>query len=500
MKKIVLSAVAIATLAISSVHADSTSDIAEMKAMMKQMNQRLAKLETENKQLKSQVKKTSHKKKTVASKKKTHVKKASSTDKTAETLLAQAEAPRTHATIIDQKSPDFLLGKQTHINMKFVPEDASDMWFKAGVRIQGTLESLNSDKLNTNSTGIATSTNINDAYLRRVRLEVAAGFGEYASFVMDIRNDKSNYGIENVEGTFNVGDAYLKIKKPFDTSLVNFKLYRAKIDVSRTETVKSARVISYDRPFVADYAAQYISFNRRGANVQMYGDWKKKIHYQIAAGSASSPDKVLDAAGVKGSNASVDIDKQSFFYGGKVIASPFDGWEETKKTESYFGVGKHFSVGVGYWAIPELKGTANTGNIVNPVQAFDLNRKLLTAEVSMHYKGLFLQGEYFKFDDVVKDWKVDAPTVETGTSEGWYVTGEYVFPDFYYVAPFFRYESWDRFTEADGYDVTSSTAGVNWYLRGNTTKVGFSYQKNEYGVNTGDKNDDIFRVTSQWFF
>ena len=55
MKKIVLSAVAIATLAISSVQADSTSDIAEMKAMMKQMNQRLAKLETENKQLKSKV-------------------------------------------------------------------------------------------------------------------------------------------------------------------------------------------------------------------------------------------------------------------------------------------------------------------------------------------------------------------------------------------------------------------------------------------------------------
>ena len=30
-------------------------------------------------------------------------------------------------TIINQKSPDFLLGKETHINMKFVPEDAQDM-------------------------------------------------------------------------------------------------------------------------------------------------------------------------------------------------------------------------------------------------------------------------------------------------------------------------------------------------------------------------------------
>ena len=185
-------------------------------------------------------------------------------------------------TIIDQKSPDFLLGKQTHINMKFVPEDAPDMWLKAGVRIQGTYENIATDY----NALIKDDTNINDAYLRRVRFEVAAGFGKHASFVMDVRNDKSNYGIENSEGNFNVGDAYVKIKKPFGNSMVNFKLYRAKIDISRTETVKSARVIAYDRPYIADAAAQYISFNRRGANAQVYGDWKKKIHYQIAAGSA----------------------------------------------------------------------------------------------------------------------------------------------------------------------------------------------------------------------
>jgi len=52
MRKILLSAVAIATMVTIS-QADATSDIAEMKAMMKQMNQRLAKLEKENKQLKS---------------------------------------------------------------------------------------------------------------------------------------------------------------------------------------------------------------------------------------------------------------------------------------------------------------------------------------------------------------------------------------------------------------------------------------------------------------
>ena len=58
MKKIVLSTVAITMLALTGANADSSSDIAEMKAMMQQMNQRLAKLEKENTQLKSQVQKS----------------------------------------------------------------------------------------------------------------------------------------------------------------------------------------------------------------------------------------------------------------------------------------------------------------------------------------------------------------------------------------------------------------------------------------------------------
>ncbi len=53
LKKIILSTVAITTLAMTGANADTGSDIAEMKAMMKQMSQRLAKLEQENTQLKA---------------------------------------------------------------------------------------------------------------------------------------------------------------------------------------------------------------------------------------------------------------------------------------------------------------------------------------------------------------------------------------------------------------------------------------------------------------
>ncbi len=400
-------------------------------------------------------------------------------------------------TVIDRDSPDFLLGKQTRVNMKFIPGDAPDMWFKAGIRVQGTLESKHTDYKNP----AKKDTSIQDAYLRRVRLEVGAGFGKHTSFVMDIRNDKSNYGIENTEGSFNVGDAYLKIKKPFDSSLVNFKFYRAKIDVSRTETVKSAYVIAYDRPYVADAAAQYISFNRRGTNAQMYGNWKNKVHYQVAVGSASSPEKIIDAYGKKGTDY-VDLKDQSFFYGGKVRFSPFDGWEEKKRTETYFAQGKHAGIGVAYWTVPTLKGSTNyRAGSTGYTNTFDLRRELVNIEASAHYKGFFIQGEWFRFKDVVADWTPgNNEALKTGDSTGWYVTGEYVIKQLSYIAPYARYERWNRFDSKDGYEITSVLAGINWYLRGNSTKVGLQYQKDSYGENTGDKDVTYMRITSQFFF
>lgn len=386
-------------------------------------------------------------------------------------------------TIIDKKSPDFPLGKATHINMKFVPEDNRDMWLKAGVRIQSTFEDKEVDYASASSTDERAV----DGYLRRVRFEVAAGFNKYASFVMDVRNDKANYE-DKGEEQFNVGDAYVKISKPFDTSLINFKLYRGKIDVSRTETVKSAFVIHYDRPKVADEAAQYISHNRRASNVQVYGDWKKKIHYQLALGDGVHSGKFKDAGGSTFDGD--DFGQESFFYGGKVVFSPFDGWEETKRTESYFGKGKHLALGVAYWKSPDIVYDYN-GTIGQTI-----DHTLLNVELSGHYKGFFAQAEYFDFDGVVKEWT----STETGKSKGWYATAEYVFDSMGYIAPYVRYESWNKFEDEEGYDFTSRLYGMNWYLKGNTIKAGLTYQLDEYADAIGDKKEKLVKLTSQWFF
>lgn len=384
-------------------------------------------------------------------------------------------------TILREDSPEFYLGKETDINMKFVPEDASDMWLKAGVRIQGTFENRDVDYA-----GATADTSITEAYLRRVRFEVAAGFNKWTSFVMDVRNDKANYE-DDGEQEFNVGDAYVKIKKPFGTSLVNFKLFRAKIDISRTETVKSARVLHYDRPQVADEAAQYITHNRRGTNAQMYGDWNKKVHYQVAFGDGVHSGKMKDATGDK---LGTDLTQKGFFYGGKIKLSPFDGWEETQVTETYFAQGKHFGIGAGYWVSPDITYDLGTPETID--------HTLINLELSAHYEGLFVQAEYFDFDGVVKDWG----NAETGKSNGWYATGEYVIEELAYLAPFVRYESWDKYEGEDGYDFTSTMAGVNWYLKGNSIKAGLTYQQDEYGdaLKDGERTETRLKVTTQFFF
>lgn len=402
-------------------------------------------------------------------------------------LAALALSATVHAndiTIIKKDSQDFALGKETHINMKIKAQDTKDMWMKLGVRIQGSFESLKTTK-----TGQDSVTN-QDAYLRRTRFEAQAGFSKTTSFTMDIRNDKVNYQ-DKGEQTFNVGDAYVKIKKPFGSNAVNFKLYRAKIDVSRTETVKSARVIAYDRPKVADEAAQYITHNRRGTNAQAYGKLLDgKVKYQVAIGDATFSGKMVDAKGKKFTTTLGDVAAQSFFVGGKIMLSPFTGWEEKTRTETYMGKGKHFTVGASYWNVDNIEFDNNAS----------LSRSLMNAEFSAHYKGAFIQAEYFEFDGVVADESAFFEGSETVKSKGYYVTGEYVFTSLNYMAPFFRYESWDKYDGQEGYGFESTLYGINWYLRGNTTKMGIVVQNDEYGVNIGDKKVESIRLTTQFFF
>lgn len=390
----------------------------------------------------------------------------------------QARAQEFVIEAIDEESPVFPLGKATRPNLLIRSVKNPDIAVGLGFRFQGTASY-------TDPKGVAPG--VFDAFARRARFEFSAQFSKYNLFVMDVRNDNAGRGDQG-ERSFNIGDAYFASKKLLGSSLLNFKAYRAKVDVSRTETAKSSWTVYYDRPAVADEAANFVSHNRRAANVQLYGDYEKKIAYSVAVGDGVQSDAFEDAQG----NSAAAVARQNPMFGGKLILSPIPGWEEEERTETYFGFGQHFSVGAGFFRTGNIRFTPsnNAGQQV-------VDHNLLNLEFSAHYRSLFVQAEYFRFDDVIEDFT--AASLNKGKSVGWYALTEIALPRLAFIAPFFRYERWNRFQGKDGYLQITRAGGVNWYLRGNTMKVGFAVQADSFGSQIGT-SQTAYKVLSQLHF
>lgn len=356
------------------------------------------------------------------------------------------------------------------------------------LRLGGRLQSLATIKTDEDASGNTETSQ--DFYARRVRFQFEAELPKDITFTMDVRNDNANKN-DGGEQKFNVGDAYAQIplSKTQDSSHA-LRLYRAKVDVSRTQTVSSSEITFINRPFVADEAAQFVNHNRRAMNVQLLGHFHKKISYQLALGDGVYGEEFSDALG----NAVAGIERQNYMIGGKLRFHPFEGWEGLKLTETYFGEGKHFTVGAGFFNTSNIEVEFTEGGLTRTI-----SRNLTNVEISSHYEGWFLTGEYFHFDGVVENH--EAPSLNVGKSEGWYVQGEKVFPSFHYIAPFVRYEKWDRFLTSGDYLSTDQLYGVNWYLNGNRFKVNVAYEHTKNGDDTGLANEsDAYHIGTAWHF
>ncbi len=357
------------------------------------------------------------------------------------------------------------------------------------LRIGGRIQGLASIK-KTEDTDADTQSTQQDFQARRVRLQFQADLGKRASFVMDLRNDNANQRDEG-EKNFNVGDAYVQL--PVLDGNHSVRLYRAKVDVSRTETASSSELIWLNRPFIADEAASFVSHQRRATNAQLIGNFDKKVSYQLVMGDGISSDRFYDAQSDRLQATNASIEKQNFMVGGKVRLHPFEGWSD-KVTETYFGEGKHVSLGAGLF---------NTSNIyyTNAAGVKDtLSRTLVNGEFSAHYESASIQAEYFKLNGVVEDFS--NANLRHGAGEGYYVQGEYVLKELSYLAPFARYESWNRFIESGDYESFHTLYGVNWYLNGNRFRVGVAYENNQLGrdIEGGKEKVEAFHLASMWHF
>jgi hypothetical protein len=333
-----------------------------------------------------------------------------------------------------------------------------------------------------------------DFQSRRVRLQLQAELANLGYFKMDLRNDTVNQG-DKGEQAFNVGDAFffLPLSKS-EYGVHNLRLYRAKVDLARTQTVSSSELLFLNRPYVADEAAQFVSHNRRATNAQLIGTLFEKMSYQLVIGDGIYSDRFNDATGDSLQKEKGKFIAQNFMMGGKLRFFPIEGWGDDKPTETYFGEGKHFSFGAGAFNTSNIRFTDSASN------ERSISRNLYNLETSAHYQEWFITGEYFKMKGVVENFAASAP-YNKGSSEGWYVQGEKLFTNFHFLAPFARYEKWNRFIESGDYTQESNIFGVNWYLNGNRFRVSAAYQVDHLGSDIGDKNKvEYLHLASMWHF
>lgn len=380
-------------------------------------------------------------------------------------------------TILDDKSPDFLLGKATRRGLLIKIPDAPDMSLSLGARMQGTVEAKQSG-----------GAWIGDFYSRRIRLELGVNFSKHLFYYMDLRNDQANRADRGEVGMV-IGNAYVQVKELFGLPYLNFQGFRGKVDVTRITTASSGQQLYYERPLIAESAQQYVSQNRRAANLQLFGSYEGKVRYQIAVGDGVTSTAFFDARG----KAATSISKQDPMFGGKIVLSPIPGWEEKERTMTYFGRGHHAAIGVGYFRTNAILFKPSAAGAEQRA-----DRGLLDVEASFAWGPLFLAVEYLDFSGVVEDFT--AATLVSGNSSGWYATGEYVLTELSYLAPMFKYERWNRFRQAPGYNVESFALGVNWYLMGNSARVGLVAQKDWLESRVGAGAETSLRFTSQIHF
>ncbi len=370
-------------------------------------------------------------------------------------------------------------------SMAKLEDEIRNMKTRIGFRLQTGMESGSKTIENQ-------SQSFNDFYARRIRFQFEAKFLNNFKYYMDIRSDRVNQD-DRGEGQFAIGDAYIQYSNFLGFSNTKLRLFRAKVDVSRSQTVSSSRLLFQDRASVSDLSADYISEGRRATNAQILGAlWDKKINYQLVIGDGISGDVLEDAFG----NSADSVESQNFMFGGKIKFSPFKGWEE-KVSETFMGRGKHFTIGAGYF---ELNGI-NFKRANDTILQSDYNRSLTNVEFSFHYLGFNLAAEYFDYGGMIKD--LTAVDLEIGRSEGGYIQGEYVFTNLFHLAPFFRTESWEKFNQ-DGFVQESQTLGLNYYLKGNKIKMGLFFEDIQREINLQSSSvasdESIVKLTTQFHY
>jgi hypothetical protein len=306
-----------------------------------------------------------------------------------------------------------------------------------------------------------------DLYLRRARVNLQYQLEKFHLIYVDLRNDNSNKG-DGGERSLLIGDAFYEV--PLDVSFVdNLTLFRAKVDVSYSQTASSKDLMHPNRESISDHASNFIVHNRRATNIQLNGsnDW---MEYQVVLADGIQSDQVDEVYGGVTVNG---ISDQSLTYGGKVR---FFLWgDRTDIKETFYGAKNTFSLGLGYF-----NNRSVTYELSNDQKLTD-SRQLYNAELSFSYMTFRVLAEAFIFEG-------DAINLEErrlGKSQGGYIRAEYIMGN---TAPYIGIQSFQRDSDSDDSFENTQLVGINYYAAKKSRRYGISFKNYDLAKSLGSPN------------
>lgn len=310
---------------------------------------------------------------------------------------------------------------------------------------------------------------VQDFYVRRARLNVDYRPDVTQKIILDVRNDRANYA-DDGEGKFSLGDFYWQHQLSDHTVI---RLFRAKVDVSYSQTSSSKDLVHIERAAIAEHAANFINESRRASNAQILGTYENWT-YQLLFGDGVQSDDLEDLNG----RAVTAIINQKFMYGTKIRYYFFDNTDK-KIQETFYGKGKSLSLGFGYFQQDHLK--LNFIGIQQASSQKTLVRKLTNLELRAVFGRFSFLAEYFRFDGDI----IDISNSNFDSSAGAYLLAEYYFTKNLKHSFYFRTEQHDRYLVSKE-DMTARATGIgyNHYVDEEALRWGIYWQ-------TRPKNDAI---------
>lgn len=312
-------------------------------------------------------------------------------------------------------------------------------------------------------------------YLRRVRVNLDYAPWQGNRFSFDLRNDNSNKKHQG-DGQFEIGDAYWEIKSSSEY-IKHFRLFRAKVDVSYSQTSSSKNLFSPDRALPSEVASSFIVSGRRAPNAQINGAFGR-TYYQLAISEGISDE---DIEPINGSREVSEVLSQSLVLGGKLRYYLIGDPNKNIVQDTFYGRYDAFSIGLGHFSLDHARLGLDNGDEMT------LSRKLTNLEISYSQGPFRFLAEAFLMEGIIGD--IDNKTVSHG--EGSYGQFEYIISKF---APYIGHEKMDYWTARDGHEVSGSYIGLNYYENMEAMRFGFRAKESRFEENVGDKTESIYQI------